>query len=69
MKPVLIVSELAPMMMKKKIKDDIKPRETQHLRNHLDIPFTPSVGKGGLSKMVRVPEGEYFFARHAHPCG
>ena len=60
MKPVLIVLKLAPMMMKKKIKDDIKPRETQHLSNHLDTPFTPSGGKGGLSEIVRVPEGENF---------
>ena len=55
MRPVLIVLELAPVTLRKK--DDNKTREIQNLRKSSQYPL-PRGGKGGLSKMVGVPEGE-----------
>ena len=63
LRPVLIVLELAPLTLRK-LKDDKKTREIQNLRKIIltpPPPPNPGGGKGGLSKMAQVPEGEGCF--------
>ena len=66
LRPVLIVLKLAHLTPRKIQRRQQDARKFKIYANFLDTP-PPPWGKGGVSKMVRVPEGEIFFTHHTRP--